>query len=93
MDIEPPTDETPAETQIRITAMLGVLADNAEKQRKNISKILSKPKSERNIAQLKTVLHENKTIRKLLKRVQKQCFSVVCPNCNHNFTVEAPKKE
>ena len=90
MDIDSASTE---ESQIRITAMLGVLADKAERQKRKIAKILSKPKHERNIAHLKVVLHENKAIRKLLKKVQKECFSVVCPHCNHNFIVETPKKE
>lgn len=85
--------EASSESQIKVTAMLGVLADKAEKQKKKITKILSKPKHERNIEHLKTVLHENKSIRRILKKVRKECFSVVCPNCNHNFTVEPPKKE
>lgn len=85
--------ENPSESQIKVTAMLGVLADKAEKQKKKIAKILSKPKHERNIEHLKIVLHENKRIRQILKKVRKECFSVVCPNCNHNFTVDPPKKE
>lgn len=83
-------NEGPTEQQIQITAMLGVLAEKAERQKRRISKMLAKPKKERNRDYLKKMLKENKYIRKSLKKVQNKVMRVWCPNCDHSFNITLP---
>jgi hypothetical protein len=71
----------------KITSMLGVLQDKANRQRDRIRKILEKPRAERNKQMLKKLLKENKAIRKVLKQSKKQESKTVCPHCGQEIHI------
>lgn len=69
--------------EIRVKGMLLPLHDKLIRQKRQLKRLLSKPKNERNTKMIKMLLKEAKAVRKIIKKHYKQDISVTCPQCGH----------
>lgn len=70
-----------------ITTFINVFYDKAKKQKKRIEDILRKPKNERDKKLLKMLLKDNKSLRKIFKKVEStKGTGIKCPHCGHIIT-------
>jgi uncharacterized protein YjgD (DUF1641 family) len=77
---------------ISVVSHLNALRDKLIRQKKSIQRLLNKPKNERNKRIIRQIIKEAKGIRKILKQhADNTKEQVVCPKCNHEFTINQPR--
>jgi uncharacterized protein YaaN involved in tellurite resistance len=85
------TDKTPIAEEleeIKVTGMIAPLRDKLTRLKKNLKRLLSQPKHERNTKMIKKLLKEAKSVRKIIKKYSHQEMTITCPHCGltHNVT-------
>lgn len=68
-----------------ITAFLDVFDDKLKKLKHKIKEELEKDRSKRDKKLLKSLLHEAKDLRNLIKEGRKDSSKQCCPKCGHTF--------
>lgn len=68
-----------------ITTYYGVFETKLDKIKKQVKKILSLPKKERDKNILKVLLKEAKDLKKILKKIKHETGYNCCPKCGHKF--------
>jgi len=84
------TDEQPiaeGNSEIKVTGMIAPLRDKLARLKKSLKRLLSKPKKDRNTKMIKTLLKEAKSVRKIIKRYNRQEMSITCPRCGHTHKI------
>jgi UDP:flavonoid glycosyltransferase YjiC (YdhE family) len=73
--------------EIRVTGMIAPLRDKLTRLKKSLKRLLSQPKHERNTKMIKQLLKEAKSVRKIVKKFNRQEIMSSCPQCGHSYIV------
>jgi len=68
-----------------ITAYTSVFEDKLSKLKKNIKKLMSVPKKDRNKEAIKKLVSESKELKCLLKEMKQEQLKCSCPACGANL--------